>query len=71
MNDLASQVIQGDCLAVLPTLSSASVDAVITDPPYLGRYKNRWGRALANDDKRAAVVEREILSPCGKPTCGC
>lgn len=28
------QVIQGDCLDVLPTLPDASVDAVVTDPPY-------------------------------------
>lgn len=24
----------GDCLEVLPTLPAASVDAVVTDPPY-------------------------------------
>lgn len=52
----ASHIIQGDCLAVLPTLASASVDAVITDPPYLGRYRDRTGRTLANDDKPSAVV---------------
>ena len=51
-----SAIIQGDCLAVLPTLASASVDAVITDPPYLGRYRDRDGRTLANDDKPSAVV---------------
>lgn len=28
------RLIQGDALAVLPTLSAASVDAVVTDPPY-------------------------------------
>jgi site-specific DNA-methyltransferase (adenine-specific) len=53
---LASRIIQGDCIKVLPTLPSASVDAVITDPPYLGRYKDRTGRTLANDDKPSAVV---------------
>jgi len=53
---IASRIIQGDCLAVLPMLPSASVDAVITDPPYLGRYKDRTGRTLANDDKPSAVV---------------
>jgi hypothetical protein len=42
--------------AVLPTLPSVSVDAVITDPPYLGRYKDRLGRILANDCNPAAVV---------------
>jgi len=28
------QLIEGDCLAVLPTLEAGSVDCVITDPPY-------------------------------------
>lgn len=28
------QVIEGDCLAVMPTLPEACVDAVVTDPPY-------------------------------------
>ncbi len=41
---------------VLPTLAAASVDAAITDRPYLRRYKDRWGQALANDDKPEVVV---------------
>ncbi len=53
---LTQQVIQGDCKAVLQTLPSESVDFVLTDPPYLGRYKDRYGRTLANDDNPAAVV---------------
>lgn len=51
-----SRIIHGDCLDILPTLPGESVDAVITDPPYLGRYKDRTGRTLANDDKPSAVV---------------
>jgi DNA modification methylase len=53
---LTQQVIQGDCKAVLQTLPRESVDFVLTDPPYLGRYKDRYGRTLANDDDPAAVV---------------
>jgi adenine-specific DNA-methyltransferase len=53
---LAQQVIQGDCKAVLPTLPDASVDVVLTDPPYLGRYRDGFGRTRANDDNQAAVV---------------
>jgi len=33
-------LIQGDCLKVLPTLPSESVDLVLTDPPY-GINKNK------------------------------
>ncbi|HUA26167.1 MAG TPA: DNA methyltransferase [Steroidobacteraceae bacterium] len=53
---LVQKVIQGDCKAVLRTLPNESVDFVLTDPPYLGRYKDRFGRTLANDDDPAAVV---------------
>ena len=33
------QIIHGDCLEVLKTLPSGSVDAVVTDPPYGVRWK--------------------------------
>ena len=29
------QLLQGDCIEILPTLAAGSVDAVVTDPPYL------------------------------------
>jgi DNA modification methylase len=32
----------GDCLEVLPSLPSESIDFVLTDPPYLVGYKGRW-----------------------------
>jgi adenine-specific DNA-methyltransferase len=47
------QVIAGDCLTVLPQLPDASVDLVLTDPPYLVRYQSRDGRRIANDDSAA------------------
>ena len=48
-----NRVIQGDCLAVLPQLPAASVDLVLTDPPYLVSYRDRSGRSLANDSDGA------------------
>src|SRR5215216_4624383 len=53
---LLDQVINGDCLTVLPQLPDASVDLVLTDPPYLVRYQSRDGRRLANDDSDAWLV---------------
>lgn len=35
-------IFHGDCLDVLPGMPSESVDFVLTDPPYLVRYKGRW-----------------------------
>lgn len=44
------RVLHGDCLDVLPTLPAASVDAVVTDPPYgisfMGREWDRPGQAV-------------------------
>jgi len=53
---LTQQVIQGDCTEVLRTLPNESVDFVLTDPPYLVRYKDRAGRSIANDDGRGNVI---------------
>ena len=40
----------------LQTLPSESVDFVLTDPPYLVRYKDRSGRTIANDDHPGSVL---------------
>jgi DNA modification methylase len=42
-----------DCRTILPTLADASVDFVLTDPPYLVNYQGRW------DGDREAIVGDE------------
>jgi adenine-specific DNA-methyltransferase len=44
-------LVQGDCLDLLRQLPNASVDLILTDPPYLQRYCDRTGRRLQNDDR--------------------
>lgn len=44
-----NQIIQGDCVQVMQTLPSQSINLVLTDPPYLVNYKDRSGRSIAND----------------------
>jgi DNA modification methylase len=51
MTTLTNSVIQGDCVQVLSQLPSASVDMVLTDPPYIARYVSRDGQRIANDDR--------------------
>ena len=51
-----NQVIHGDCAQVLRALPDASVDLVVTDPPYFVRYKDRFGRSIANDSDPASVL---------------
>src|ERR1700722_20002901 len=43
-------IIQADCTKAMPELESASVDFVLTDPPYFVNYRGRDGRSVANDD---------------------
>jgi site-specific DNA-methyltransferase (adenine-specific) len=50
MNSLHNSIIHGDCLDVLPLLATRSVNFILTDPPYLTRYKARDGRTVPNDD---------------------
>ena len=51
-----NQIIHGDAAKALAELPGECVDLVVTDPPYLGRYRDRLGRTLANDDNPEAVM---------------
>jgi site-specific DNA-methyltransferase (adenine-specific) len=42
-NEWLDRIIQGDCLAVLPQMPAASVDLIITSPPYADSRKNTYG----------------------------
>ena len=54
------QIIHGDCLEVLKSLPSGSVDAVVTDPPYgiarvwKGGFGRGWARAQSQATQRNA-----------------
>ena len=54
MNRLYSQMLNnvtcGDCIDVMRAMPWASVDFILTDPPYLVNYRDRSGRRVANDD---------------------
>jgi adenine-specific DNA-methyltransferase len=50
---MRDSIIHGDCLEVLPQIPSESVNFILTDPPYLTRYKSRDGRSVPNDDNSA------------------
>jgi len=51
IQNFSNRVINADCLSVLPTIPGRSVDFILTDPPYLTRYRDRQGRTVANDDR--------------------
>jgi DNA modification methylase len=45
-----NRIIHGDCIDIMRGLPSESIDFILTDPPYLVRYRDRGGRTVANDD---------------------
>jgi adenine-specific DNA-methyltransferase len=47
---LSNTILNADCLKALPMLHDRSVDFILTDPPYITRYKSRDGRTVLNDD---------------------
>jgi DNA modification methylase len=51
-----NQIVQGDCVQVLKSLPSTSIDLVVTDPPYLVNYRDRSGRTIKNDTRNAGVL---------------
>src|SRR5437868_5778390 len=46
-----NRIMHGDCLTILPRLSSRIIDFVLTDPPYLAHYRDRSNRTVSNDDR--------------------
>lgn len=42
---MSVEIIEGDCLTVLPTLESQSVDLVLVDVPY-GQTQNEWDKPI-------------------------
>jgi DNA modification methylase len=53
MSTLLNTIIHGNCVNILPQLEAQSVNFILTDPPYVARYKSRDGRTVPNDDNFA------------------
>ena len=46
-----NRILLGDCIQVMGQMPEASVDCIVTDPPYMCRFQDRNGRTVANDDR--------------------
>jgi site-specific DNA-methyltransferase (adenine-specific) len=46
-------LINADCTAAMRTMRTRSIDLILTDPPYITRYKSRDVRTVPNDDNGA------------------
>lgn len=51
-----NQIICGNSIEVLADLPGQSIDLVVTDPPYLCNYKDRYGRRVKNDNNASGVL---------------
>jgi adenine-specific DNA-methyltransferase len=50
ISEFVNRIITGDCIEVIQEMPEASVDCVITDPPYLVNYHSSDGRGYQNDN---------------------
>lgn len=48
---IRNTVLPGDCVQVMRRMGTACVDFILTDPPYLCRYRPRSGQTIANDNR--------------------
>jgi DNA modification methylase len=55
-SNFLNTVILGDCCLVMQHFPSASIDLVVTDPPYLINYQSRDGRTIAGDTNDAWLL---------------
>jgi site-specific DNA-methyltransferase (adenine-specific) len=52
-----NRIINGNCIDIMCSLPWASVDFILTDPPYLVNYRDRSGRNVANDNGDGAWLK--------------
>lgn len=65
------QIIHGNSLTILPTLPAQSAGLVVTDPPYLVRYRDRHGRSIRNDDNPQVLAAFSELYRILRPDTFC
>lgn len=70
MSPARNTILYGDCITLMQRQPGGSVDFILTDPPYLVRYRDRRGRTVANDDddawlKPAFAEMHRVLKPGG------
>ena len=66
---------QGDCVEVMRSMSEASIDAIVCDPPYglnfMGKDFDKLGKGAAQREwhKQWAVEALRVLKPGGHAAC--
>jgi DNA modification methylase len=47
---LLDNILPGDCAEEMQRIPNGTIDLVVTDPPYIAKYKDRSDRRVLNDD---------------------
>jgi adenine-specific DNA-methyltransferase len=50
MSTLPDTILHGNCIDIMRSMPAASVDFILTDPPYIAAYRSRDNRTVRNDD---------------------
>jgi DNA modification methylase len=66
--DFTNKILHGDCIDAMRQMPAATVDFILTDPPYLVNYRDRLGRSIDNDAnsdwlKPAMAEAYRVLKP--------
>lgn len=56
MTILTNTILNADCIRAMDMLPDESVDFILTDPPYITRYRSRDGRRVPGDDNDRWLV---------------
>ena len=51
----SNRILLGNCIELMSNLPANSIDFVLTDPPYLVNYRDRYGRSIQNDVNAAWI----------------
>lgn len=67
-SNFTNKILHGDCIDAMRQMPAASVDFILTDPPYLVNYRDRLGRSIDNDAnsdwlKPAMAEAYRVLKP--------
>jgi site-specific DNA-methyltransferase (adenine-specific) len=68
---IVDRIIEGDCATVLKSFPEGCIDLVVTDPPYLVRYRERSRRFVRNDDNAPVLAAFADVYRVLKPNAFC
>ena len=47
-----SRFVLGNCIDVMARIPDNAIDFILTDPPYLVGFRDRFGRTIAGDNSK-------------------